>query len=366
MRRLTAGLLGIALAVPASGQGLTERAPNLDDAWVGRAGVVHFHFMHRFVVSESPDKKVSNSPTFLAGVGLPFDLLAGARYASNSTLVNAQPNEWEGFARWSPLRQEQGAPLDVGAELAYNTTAESVDGELTLGRALGPLRLIAAGRAFSAYADSAERFAVAGGAVLRLHRFVALAGDVAMPLDREDDEEVAWSAGLQLGIPYTPHTFSLHLSNVYTTTLQGSSVGRPDARWGFEFTVPITLSRYVPGLRGDEPAPAYAPPTSAAGDTVVVGMTNSLAFTPATVRVRVGQTVVWRNMSDIMHTVTADASQAQVAASVRLPEGASPFDSGTMEPGTSFSHRFTVAGEYRYFCTPHERAGMVGAVIVTE
>ena len=348
MRGLTAGLLGIALAVPASGQGLTERTPNLDDAWVGQAGVVHFHFMHRFVVSESPDRKVSNSPTFLAGVGLPFDLLAGARYASSSTLVNAEPNEWEAFARWSPLRQQQGAPLDVGAELSYNTTAESLDGELTLARAIGPLRLIAAGRAFSAYADSADRFAVAGGAVLRLHRFVALAGDVAMPLDREDDEDVAWSAGLQLAIPYTPHSFSLHLSTVDTPTLQGSSLGREEARWGFEFTVPLTLSRYVTAFAGDEPEPADATATSA-GDTVVVGMTNTLVFSPATVRVRVGQTVLWRNTSDIMHTVTAPS-----------------FDSGSMEPGDSFSHRFTEAGEYPYVCVPHERAGMVGRVIVTE
>ena len=370
MRRLAAGLLGLALAVPASGQGLTERTPGLDDAWVGRPGVLHFHFMHRFVVSETPDRKVSNSPTFLVAAGLPLELLAGARYATSSMLVNAQPNEWEGFARWSPLRQEAGAPLDAGAELAYNTTASSVDGELTLGRTLGPVRLLAAGRAFSAYADSAQRFAVAGGALVRLHRFLALAGDVATPLDRAGEEEIAWSAGVHLGIPYTPHSLSLHMSNAHTTTLQGSSVGRADARWGFEFTVPLTLSRFATGFAstdGADRATSTAAPVGAVGgtDSVYVDMSNTLRFSPDTVRVRAGGSVVWRNTSDIMHTVTADASRAQLPASVRLPAGAAAFDSGAMEPGAVFSHRFTVAGEYRYFCVPHERAGMTGVVIVT-
>jgi plastocyanin len=334
---------------------------------------VHFHFLHRFDVAETPDAKVSNSPTFLTAVALPHRLLAGARYASSSVLVNAEPNEWEAFARWGVLRQERGAPLDAGVEVAWNTTAGSVDGELTLARGLGPIRLIAAGRAFSAYADSTRRFALAGGAVARLHRFVALAGDVALPLDRGDGEDVAWSAGLHLTVPYTPHSLSLHLSNVNTTTLQGSTVGRGDARWGFEFTVPLTLSRFATGFAGGgagaaasslaAPVPTHAP--SAGGDTVFVDMGNTLRFAPETVRVRVGQTVVWRNTSDIMHTVTADPARAQVAASVRLPAGAPPFDSGALEPGAAFAHRFTVAGEYRYFCIPHERAGMTGAVVVT-
>lgn len=352
------------LAVPASGQGLTERAPSLDDGWVGRSGVLHFHFMHRFEVAETPDRKVSNVPTFLLAAGLPFDVLAGVRYATASRLIDfSEPNEWEGFARWSGLRQEAGAPLDVAAEVAYNELAGSVDGELTLARAVGPVRLIAAGRAFSAYADSSERFAVAGGAVVRLHRFLALAGDVAAPFDLEEDERLAWSAGVHMTIPYTPHSLSLHVSNVNTTTLQGSTLGRGATRWGFEFTVPLTLARYASALgagagREAEPSP------STGGDTIVVGMTNTLRFTPETVRIRAGETVVWRNDSDIMHTVTADPARAAVAGNVRLPEGAASFDSGAMEPGATYARRFDLAGEYRYVCLPHERAGMVGVVIV--
>ncbi|WP_394324841.1 plastocyanin/azurin family copper-binding protein [Haloarcula vallismortis] len=39
---------------------------------------------------------------------------------------------------------------------------------------------------------------------------------------------------------------------------------------------------------------------------------------------------------------------------------------GTMFEGDDFTHTFEVLGEYAYFCIPHERAGMVGTVVVTE
>jgi plastocyanin len=96
----------------------------------------------------------------------------------------------------------------------------------------------------------------------------------------------------------------------------------------------------------------------------VVGMTDGLRFSPDTIVVRAGDTVVWRNTSGVPHTVTADAAQAGNPANVRLPQGASPFDSGVMQPGAEFRHTFTVPGEYRYFCRPHEGAGMIGTVIV--
>ncbi|NIR46298.1 MAG: hypothetical protein GWN99_17830 [Gemmatimonadetes bacterium] len=47
-----------------------------------------------------------------------------------------------------------------------------------------------------------------------------------------------------------------------------------------------------------------------------------------------------------------------------MPEGAEPFNSGNLKPGASFSHEFSVAGTYTYFCIPHEGAAMIGTVIV--
>lgn len=95
-----------------------------------------------------------------------------------------------------------------------------------------------------------------------------------------------------------------------------------------------------------------------------VGMTNTLEFTPDTVRVEVGETVLWKNSSIIVHTVTADPKKATKEESVRLPEGASAFDSGNLDPEATFTHTFTVPGTYRYFCIPHEGTKMYGTVIV--
>jgi plastocyanin len=345
-------------AAGVAGQSTLERSPNVEGVWAVRPGVLQFNFHHRFQVTDPPVRKVLNSPTFLVAAGLPGNVMAGTRYASNSLLVSGRPNEWELFARWIPWRQEQRAPLDVGLQLSHNGTAGGADGELLVARALGPLRLMLGGRAFSAFRGGDGAVAVVGGGALRLHRHVAVAADVAEVLGK-GDSEIAWSGGLQLAIPYSPHFLSLHVSNVNAVTLQGATMGSPDRRWGFEFTVPLTWSRYAGGRRAEpSPAPVLAP----VGATV--DMDNLMNFLPDTVRVAVGESVLWRNTSDIVHTVTADPARAELPASVRLPPNARPFDSGDMRPGEEYAHVFMEPGEYHYFCVPHERAGMVGVVIV--
>lgn len=97
---------------------------------------------------------------------------------------------------------------------------------------------------------------------------------------------------------------------------------------------------------------------------VVVGMTNTMTYTPDTVRVQVGETVRWKNSADVMHTVTADPEEAFKDKSVRLPDGAETFNSGNLSPSATFEHTFEVPGTYRYFCIPHEAVGMYGTVIV--
>lgn len=95
-----------------------------------------------------------------------------------------------------------------------------------------------------------------------------------------------------------------------------------------------------------------------------VEMTNELTFTPDTVVVRAGQSVEFRNTSALVHTVTADPSKATLDASVRLPDGAEPFDSGRLDPGETFTRTFETPGRYAYFCIPHEGARMRGTVVV--
>jgi len=108
------------------------------------------------------------------------------------------------------------------------------------------------------------------------------------------------------------------------------------------------------------PAQPNDPPEPAA----VVGMTNTLTFSPLSVTIRVGETVEWRNTSLLIHTVTGDPAKATVDGSVSLPPGAESFDSGNMNPEATFRHTFQTPGTYRYFCIPHEGTRMRGTVIV--
>jgi len=94
-----------------------------------------------------------------------------------------------------------------------------------------------------------------------------------------------------------------------------------------------------------------------------VGMTD-MGFVPPAITVNVGTKVVWKNSSQVIHNIVDDASKALSRIDVKLPSGASPFDSGLLQPGQSYSRVFTEPGIYRYVCTLHEGSGMKGVVIV--
>ncbi len=77
------------------------------------------------------------------------------------------------------------------------------------------------------------------------------------------------------------------------------------------------------------------------------------AYSPNPVQVSTGATVTWTNDDAQPHTATSG-------------ENATPdqrFDSGIMAPAATFSHTFTEAGEYPYFCLLHPN--MVGTVSVS-
>lgn len=97
-------------------------------------------------------------------------------------------------------------------------------------------------------------------------------------------------------------------------------------------------------------------------------------FLPDEYETTVGETVTWKNTSTKAHTVTAyDTAipeEAQYFASGGFDSQAEAIDAwydrfgGRLNAGDSFSHTFDVPGEYRYYCIPHDAAGMVATVIV--
>ena len=306
---------------------MLERPPNLSGGWLGARGTLQFNFVHRFGVGDAPLRKVTNSPTFLLAYQLPVPLLIGFNYATSSDIAAAFPNEWEVFARYG----RSGVALQAG----YNQAAGSLDAELTGARMLGRLRLMAVGRLLSnGYHSDTTRYAVGGGATLRLNRWFALAGDVTSLLDKRPGEETAWGAGLQIAIPYSPHTLSLQVTNTNTATLQGVSRGIDRVRGGFEFTIPFTLSRYF-GRRGKTAASEAA---AGGGEGAAKAEMRTMTFAPKRLEIASGTTVRWTNNDQLVHTITADDGS---------------WDSGPIEPGKTWTHTFTQPGEYVFHCTPH-------------
>jgi plastocyanin len=85
-------------------------------------------------------------------------------------------------------------------------------------------------------------------------------------------------------------------------------------------------------------APAYAEDTEVTID--------NFTFSPASLTVKVGTTVTWKNHDDIPHTVVS----------------AGKFRSKTLDTDDSFSFTFTAAGDYKYFCSLHPH--MIGMIKV--
>jgi len=92
----------------------------------------------------------------------------------------------------------------------------------------------------------------------------------------------------------------------------------------------------------------------AVGSSVVGCETTNECYIPHMVTIDVGGEVMWNNIDGMAHTVSAGTPA----------EGLSDdFDSGLVAPGAMFSHKFTEAGTFDYFCMVHP--WMVGSVMVS-
>jgi plastocyanin len=335
----------VAAATPAAAQATLDAPPNLSHGWVAVAGGFQFNLLHRFSLGPAPSRRLQNAPTLSLGYGVTSWLTAGLNYASASEVVQAYPNEWEFLARLAPFTQDGGAPADLYLQGGYNVATQSVDGQLLLARRFGPVRAVAGiGVLEDALRTGRSRATVAAGATVRIRGLLGLAADVSTFADRDRSDEIAWSAGITQGISGTPHTMSIHATNVASRTLQGIARGTGRTRYGFEYTIPISLSRFhirtAPGqppgaLRSIVALPARDRSRPAKPVTVDL---RSLRYSKGKVEVDVGTTVVWRNRDPLVHTVTGDGGS---------------FDSGELKPEASWSHTFTEPGTFSYHCTPH-------------
>lgn len=99
-----------------------------------------------------------------------------------------------------------------------------------------------------------------------------------------------------------------------------------------------------------KPAPATNQQTTTTTSTLVaknsVQITN-FSFSPATLIIKVGETVTWTNQDGIGHSATADDKS---------------FDTGILSQGKSGTITFSKAGTYTYHCSIHP--SMRGTIIV--
>ncbi len=124
-----------------------------------------------------------------------------------------------------------------------------------------------------------------------------------------------------------------------------SGVINPGSTFTYTFTVSGAYSYYCkihPFMRGN---------VTAGGSNATAVSIKNYAFNAQNVTIKAGTTVIWTNDDTVAHTVTTLAG-APVA-----------FDSGVLNPGTTFSYTFTQTGTYPYYCMIHPF--MKGNVTVT-
>jgi amicyanin len=134
------------------------------------------------------------------------------------------------------------------------------------------------------------------------------------------------------------------------TTTSGATTPPAPAGDGSSSTTQQALGGQSSG--GDAPATAGATGAGANGERAArvrkaaASVTiRNFAFSPATVTVRVGETVTWTNADSVVHNAAGNG-----------------FRTPLLERGQSASYTFTRPGTYRYHCDPHPF--MRGTVVV--
>lgn len=327
-----------------------DYTPNTRPAWTMDRWHPAMVLAHRFELVSGGDELL-NLPLMTFGMALRDRVALGFDFSSNSEVsaadLGGNETQW-----WMAMRGPTGGRVALGGLVGYNTAAGSVDGAANVRARAGALALIAEARAFSdAFGSGSGGFAGAGGVVLHMTPYLSLAGDIGKAFE-PDTFGTAWSGGFTLALPGTRHQFSLHASNSGAPTLQGASrrkvLGPESVRYGFAFIAPLgTGSQWARIFRRGEPSDPQTPAAVEADSGTVRITIRNLAFSPATIRVKVGQTVEWVNGDPLAHTATADDRS---------------WGSGFINQGGRYARRFTVVGSFGYHCEPHPQ--MRGTVIV--
>ena len=99
---------------------------------------------------------------------------------------------------------------------------------------------------------------------------------------------------------------------------------------------------------------------------ISVGPNGQDTFSPNPIAINVGDTVRWTFASAGHNVVSGPFSSSSCVADNNFcsPGAGNCADAPSLNPGSVYSHTFTTAGTFPYFCSPHCFDGMTGTIIV--
>ncbi|XP_058785490.1 plastocyanin, chloroplastic [Vicia villosa] len=96
---------------------------------------------------------------------------------------------------------------------------------------------------------------------------------------------------------------------------------------------------------------------------VLLGASDGgLAFVPNSFEVAAGDTIVFKNNAGFPHNVVFD--EDEIPAGVDAAKISMPEEDLLNAPGETYSVKLDAKGTYKFYCSPHQGAGMVGQVTV--
>lgn len=119
----------------------------------------------------------------------------------------------------------------------------------------------------------------------------------------------------------------------------------------------------VAACGGSSTPTVTSPPPPSGSVTITI---KDFAFSPDTVTIKAGTTVVWTNAGPSAHTTTSDGG-IWGSGTLSPPSGGGGYGGGGSAGGT-FQFTFTQAGTFQYHCSIHPPSlypGFTGTITVT-
>jgi plastocyanin len=332
-----------------AGQSTLERPATGPELWTGVPWALELYVAPLFGRAGDQGSGLHADPAVRAALALTGPVVLEARYAPQPIELHGA-DEIEAALRATPLLQDSGHWLDLGLEGRVATGSDVAALTAAGARWLGPLRLGAHAGALFPTGDADATTRMRAGASALWHPApgrlpLALAGEVATLLDPEPGERVAWTAGLQLGVSFTPHTLALFATNG-GTSLAGRSTGTDHVRVGLELTTHVPVGRFFGRYAPREISRESVRPDDDAAPVVVVSI-RDYRYAPARIEIEAGSAVEWINEDQAVHTASSDNGT---------------WDSGAIPQGQRWRAVFHEPGLYPYHCGPHPF--MRGVVVV--